>query len=312
MEVKASSVTDLFVETMGWAKVAPHQLVESRLGPCRVLDEPLTLCNTQPRNRVLINSRRNVNPFFQLMEAIWMFAGDDTGWITKFNKNMASFMDGKFFHGAYGYRWRQHFGQDQIAQIIKQLKTIPNSRRAYLGMWDPQTDLNSQALDLPCNVGMAFQVRQGKLNGYVFNRSNDVIWGMLGTNCVHFSFLLEVIADCVDLQLGSLYQMSANPHIYQRHYELLGDVIVREDEHEPSGRPTNAMNWQSWTTDAELFLQLGSDGEYMNEWFNAVASPMYDVYVKRLNSRIPAIHSGDWRNAARLWVQQNRGHHEPC
>ncbi len=308
MEIKAEGVTDLYLETLWWAKNADHYIEDTRAGKARVLREPLTIINHTPQRRVLFNANRNANPFFQLMECIWMFAGSNSDWIVQFNRRMKDFMDYGRFHGAYGNRWVNHFNVDQILEVIRMLKNTPNTRRAYLSIWDPNADLNIDYKDLPCNVGMAFQMRDGVLNGYVFNRSNDIIWGMLGTNCVHFSMLLELVSSLAGIPLGSLYQISINPHIYERHWPLMEspyDGMWTQGVPEPVG--LNPLSYESWARDSRLFLELDSKGTYENWWFRAVAAPMYEIYIHANHKALANVAALDWRGAAAMWLGINRG-----
>jgi hypothetical protein len=55
----------------------------------------------------------------------------------------------------------------------------------------------------------------------VYNRSNDLVWGMFGSNVVHFSMLLEFIAISVGVSIGTYTQVSCNPHIYEQHWPKL-------------------------------------------------------------------------------------------
>src|SRR5258708_2083148 len=82
---------------------------------------------------------RDANPFFHVMETLWMLAGrNDLPWLVRFNKRFASYSDdgGATQPGAYGYRWRNYFGHDQLMDIILELKQNPDSRRVVLAMWD--------------------------------------------------------------------------------------------------------------------------------------------------------------------------------
>lgn len=57
------------------------------------------------------------------------------------------------------------------------------------------------------------------LNMTVFNRSNDLIWGTMGANAVHFAFLQEYVAGRLNLKLGTYYQVSNNQHFYTEKWE---------------------------------------------------------------------------------------------
>lgn len=48
----------------------------------------------------------------------------------------------------------------------------------------------------------------------VTNRSNDLVWGMLGANYVHFTILQEYMATRLGVEVGRYYHMSNNLHVY--------------------------------------------------------------------------------------------------
>ena len=176
---------------------------------------------TNPCNRVLISPSRDCNPFFHLMEALWMLSGrNDVAWINEFNSAFSLYSDdGETFHGAYGHRWRAWFGYDQLGAIISKLRAEGSTRRAVLGIWDPRADLNYEGKDAPCNDTVKFEIVDGRLNMQVFNRSNDMIWGAYGSNVVHFSILMEYVAAKVRVPMGSYYQISCDYHAYKEVFD---------------------------------------------------------------------------------------------
>jgi thymidylate synthase len=203
----------------------------SRVGDVLVSPHPVLTVYSNPRNRVLFSSLRDANPFFHVMESLWMLAGrNDLPWLAEFNKRMATYSDdgGRTQPGAYGHRWRHYFGFDQLETLIVELKHNPQTRRAVLAMWDgghendrsgPELDsdlLNGIAgsADVPCNTHAYFDTIDGKLNMTVCCRSNDIWWGAHGANAVHFSFLLEYVAAMTDLSMGVYRQFSNNYHAY--------------------------------------------------------------------------------------------------
>ena len=177
------------------AQTIPYLLKEgvpedSRNGKVIVAPGPVMTVYENPCERVLFSPLRDANPFFHLMESLWMLVGRmDLAWPEFFNKRFASFSDdGKVVHGAYGYRWRSWWGFDQIRAIVDELKADPKSRRCVLSMWAPIGDLVSfkidekqlgglKSKDVPCNTHAYFDLRGGRLNMTVCNRSNDAIWG---------------------------------------------------------------------------------------------------------------------------------------
>lgn len=226
----------------------------SRVGDVLVSPKPVMTEYSHPMNRVLLSPQRDANPFFHVMEALWMLAGrNDLPWLVKFNSRFASYSDdgGLTQPGAYGYRWRNHFGHDQLTDAILELRQNPDSRRVVVTMWDggsradweqdgqgdfdpsssqPGDFFNAVAgsVDVPCNTHIYFDTIDGRLNMTVCCRSNDIIWGAYGANAVHFSFLLEYMAAMTGIPMGVYRQFSNNFHCYTN--------VVPKDELMPLSR----------------------------------------------------------------------------
>lgn len=197
---------------------------DSRNGPVVLAPEPVTTVYREPRERVLFWSDRDANPFFHLMEALWMLDGRrDVEFPARFVKRMRTFSDdGKTLHGAYGHRWRTFFGYDQIEDVVSTLTLDPNCRRQVIAMWDAHVDLGRKGKDIPCNLVAHVEVNgEGAVDLTVFCRSNDAIWGAYGANAVHFSILQEYIASRLGREVGRYWQVSSNWHVY------LNDVYRR-------------------------------------------------------------------------------------
>lgn len=222
----------------------------SRNGPVRYFQEPVTITYERPTERVLFNTARDANPFFHLFESMWMLAGrNDVDSLARYVSKYRDYSDdGKTLNGAYGYRWRRHLIQgnyvndgewiDQLEILVNHLKETPNSRRAVLSIWNVEDDLLkvNDSLDVCCNISACFAIRdpdsvllagpnhptkkQGErlnpklLDMTVFNRSNDMVWGTCGEDLCHFSFLQEYIAASLDCSVGKYHQVSNNLHVY--------------------------------------------------------------------------------------------------
>ena len=210
-------------------------LENTRNGPALVLPGPTITSITQPWERVLFDEMRDANPFFHLMEAMWMLAGRrDVETIAEFNKRMVEYSDdGEIYHAAYGQRWREWFGMDQLSKIIHGLRTNPEDRRLVLTMWSPLGDLAHDGKDVPCNTQAMFRTRretvrkesivhpgmmideeQIYLDMTVCNRSNDFFWGLMGANAVHMSIMHEYVAALSGMHQGHMYTLSNNLHAY--------------------------------------------------------------------------------------------------
>lgn len=241
------------------------QAEDTRNGFAFAFQTPVLITHAVPERRVLFDPIRDANPFFHYMEAIWMLAGhNNVDFPARFAKNIRTYSDdGRTIHGAYGYRWREHFRIDQIDQIIFDLQKDPSSRRAVMAMWDANSDLGVNSKDLPCNTHIYFRIMQGDLHMTVCNRSNDMVWGCLGANAVHFSVLQEFMANALNLGMGKYHQFTNNLHIYEgfehkysaapdrwyNHtstYDRIPFSPVNLDTREASDFVANSNQWESY------------------------------------------------------------------
>jgi len=224
--IEVRGVNDLW-HRMCPIMIANAEKVVTRNGPAYQLPGPLTITCREPWNRVLEDPARECNHVFHLMEAMWMLAGsNDLPFVEQFNRNMANYSDdGEYLNAAYGHRWRNHWGFDQIEHCIERLRRFPNDRRAVITMWDPQ-DLIKETKDMACNMQIMPYIRDGKLCMTTTNRSNDMVWGLCGANAVHLTFLQEYIACALGLPMGFWVHMTNNLHFYEQHYELVRSTKV--------------------------------------------------------------------------------------
>src|ERR1700747_355276 len=101
----------------------------TRIGEAIVAPEPIAISYMNPKQHVLINAERDANPFFHLMEAMWMLAGRDDSafldnYVSYFSKMFAK--DGVVLD-AYGQRWRYGNKYNQLDEIVNQLRKEPNT-----------------------------------------------------------------------------------------------------------------------------------------------------------------------------------------
>lgn len=202
---------------------------------------------TNPYRRLVGGYNRNINPFFLLAEAMWIFVGrKDVKFLSMFNKNMENFSDdGNVFHAPYGFRLR-HWGvrsedkfceenlhaaqgYDQIADAVKLFDNNPNTRQVVLTIWNPDLDLGTKTKDIPCNDIIMLKIRDGKLITTIQNRSNDLHWG-LPTNLFQFSFMTEIIAACLGIDLGTQTHNSQSLHVYD--WNKIADTMLQADSNE--------------------------------------------------------------------------------
>lgn len=256
----------------------------SRNGPVRRFQEPVILKNLEPWNRVIQSPLRDANPFFHFVEALWMLAGrNDVASVKFYNSQIGIYSDDGFtLRGtAYGYRWRHHFGYDQLKLAIERLRANPEDRRIVMTMWDPREEWkNPTSKDLSCNLQVIFSTRlvgeKRHLDMTVTNRSNDIIYGCLGSNVFHFSFLQEYVAYHAGLELGFYYQIANNLHGY-----LDNEVFKRCYENTTNIRNGNpgARRQINLTTDPSLISEFLSSGRHSDDpYLKEVASPLVEAY----------------------------------
>jgi thymidylate synthase len=212
---------------------------DSRNGPVYVSPTPVVLVYDKPSEKVLFSAVRDANPFFHLMEAMWMLNGaHDAKFLNHYVKDFGErYADNGVLHGAYGHRWRHTFGQDQVETVVRKLRHDHLDRQAMIQMWDPHVDKSNDLLinvkDRPCNSLVYFRVNQGVLDMSTTARSHDAIWGATGANAVHFVYLQEYVAGFLKIPMGKFYQYSWNFHMYESAYENLkkkGEIKISKGE----------------------------------------------------------------------------------
>src|SRR6266536_395810 len=142
----------------------------------------------------------------------------------------------------YGYLWRSfggHYpkrdGVDQIARLIKEIETNPNSRRLIVSGWDPRECDN---VDLPpCHTLFQFKVEEppldhGRANArllhcQLYQRSADAFLGV-PFNISSYALLTHIVAHVCDLNVGEFVYTLGDYHIYKNHLEQVHELLSRE------------------------------------------------------------------------------------
>ena len=313
MELKVNDVPTMYTEMMRLMNMR-GRLDSSRNGDVLSLQEPLMVTVENPNRRVNVDPIRRCNPFFHVMEFVWMMSGSNSPeWISTFNKRFVEYADkySGLIHGAYGNRWRAHFDIDQIVTATEMLKEDPTSRRVVLGMWDAVTDLGTHHNDLPCNTHIYLRIVNGELDMTVCNRSNDVIWGMTGANAVHMTMLQELMAQEIGVKLGRYTVMTNNAHVY---LDLDGvrDMLSSTNVYYPSFDGVTPVGYEpvpllkdgeklgDFLVECEQFVSGVTKAD--NSWLTKVAGPMYELWFNRELGIEPIVDAG-WRAACQQWLR---------
>jgi thymidylate synthase len=129
----------------------------------------------------------------------------------------------------YGKQWRSWEGKDgkvvdQVSDLIKQIKTNPDSRRLIISAWNV-ADLPEMKL-MPCHCLFQFYVADGKLSCQLYQRSADVFLGV-PFNIASYALLTMMIAQVCDLELGDFVHSFGDVHLYNNHFEQAGLQLTR-------------------------------------------------------------------------------------
>ncbi len=130
----------------------------------------------------------------------------------------------------YGAQWRSWMGTDgkaidQLADLINQIKTNPDSRRMILSAWNVG-EIEKMALP-PCHTFFQFYVAEGKLSCQLYQRSADVFLGV-PFNIASYALLTMMIAQVCDLEVGDFVHTFGDAHIYSNHLEQVNLQLTRE------------------------------------------------------------------------------------
>ena len=174
----------------------------------------------------------------------------------------------------YGHQWRHFdamgddtFGkQDQISNIIEQIKSEPDSRRIILSAWNPN-QLHLMALP-PCHTLSQFKVINGKLSCQMYQRSADMFLGV-PFNIASYSLLTHMLAQICGLEVGEFVWTGGDCHIYSNHMEQVKQQLERI----PMQGPTLEM--PKFTTLEELLETVPSDYKLLNyNPMDSIKAPM--------------------------------------
>jgi thymidylate synthase len=121
----------------------------------------------------------------------------------------------------YGKQWRSWEGADgkvvdQVSDLIKQIKTNPDSRRLIISAWNV-AELPKMAL-MPCHTIFQFYVAEGKLSCQLYQRSADVFLGV-PFNIASYALLTLMVAQVCDLEPGDFVHTFGDVHLYNNHIE---------------------------------------------------------------------------------------------
>lgn len=128
----------------------------------------------------------------------------------------------------YGHEWRHFEGQDtyvdQLAWVINEIKTNPDSRRLIVNSWHAAY-IDKMALP-PCHMSFQFYVNDGKLSCQLYQRSADAFLGV-PFNIASYALLTLMICKVCNLEPGEFIHTFGDCHIYLNHLEQVNLQLTR-------------------------------------------------------------------------------------
>ena len=123
--------------------------------------------------------KRNWSVEYAEAEWQWYLSGDRNiaklgelyGKVPAIWKRMAD-VDGNV-NSNYGWQWQRN---QQLDNVIKLLKTLPETRQAAISIYDAK-EYDKYAYDTPCTYAVQFTILHDKLDMSVLMRSNDLWYG---------------------------------------------------------------------------------------------------------------------------------------
>ncbi len=223
--------------------------------------------------RLPVPGNRATHPRVAAVETAWELTGtqDPTFVLQHAPKIWRDFVeeDGRI-ECAYGYRWRRHFGRDQIWMAIRALTEDPSNRQVYVSTWDPFADglgAPDQPKNVPCIAGFSLTRTDDLAHLSVFIRSSDVFVG-LPYDVMNYALKLDAFAASLDCRPGTLHVTLAHPHIYEPHFDMLTESL---DRVWTTGEP----NLPGWSAEqivcdpdgyVEVVKRLAMRVDYKSDW----------------------------------------------
>ncbi len=170
-------------------------------------------------------------------EQVWFIAGlrKPADFLGDYTKIWDSFTNpGGVVTVAYGYRWRKHFGRDQLGLLVKLLKEDPSSRHGVIVTWDPAEDGlgGTKKANVPCPYSFTVNIIGGRLHLHNIVRSNDMVLGF-PSDVAGFALLQIILAQKLGVEAGVYSHSISNAHIWDNQYNVARELVERTNDHKP-------------------------------------------------------------------------------
>ena len=169
----------------------------------------------RPEQRMITDEKRNWKLNYAEAEWQWYLSGDRNikklgeiyGTVPMIWQRMADNQGN--VNSNYGWQWKRN---DQIGEVINILKNYRETRQATISIYDGK-EIDQYSFDTPCTYAIQFTIVDNRLNMCVTMRSNDLWYGFCNDQ-YQFSKLQEMIAEKVNMEMGTYFHFAHNLHIY--------------------------------------------------------------------------------------------------
>lgn len=253
-----------------------HRELNARTGEYIRVGDPASFSVNLTTNLLPVCGIRKTWPKSAAAEVAWFLQGrKEVDFIRGYAPLWDKFVedDGRTVAGAYGYRWRNHFGRDQVADAISALAANPSDRRIFISAWDPGSDgLGLPSKNVPCPVGFTLSITDGRLNSTLLIRSSDLFVGLPYDVMGHALLMRAVQCSLGErglrpLLLGKMHISLAHPHFYEVHRPMLTEAL--------SSPPSDdTMQMPAWSVERIVGNPHGYVSE-VAELAKAISQPDY-------------------------------------
>ena len=169
-----------------------------------------------PMDNHITSKIRKWNHFYAECEWQWYLTGDPSidmlgtlyGKIPPIWEKMADC--NREVRSNYGFQWKR---KGQLNCAIEKLRDKKETRHALISIFDGKEHSSRYMFDVPCTCAIHFQIVDNKLNMSVMMRSNDLWYGFpIDQYC--FSKLQHMVAEQIEIPIGTYYHFATNLHIY--------------------------------------------------------------------------------------------------
>lgn len=165
-------------------------------------------------------------------ELLWFLAGDTN--IGYLNEHGVTIWDewadeNGDLGPVYGSQWRSWPAPgggsiDQIANVVREIRENPNSRRLIVSAWNP-AEVGAMALP-PCHCLFQFHVAEGRLSCQLYQRSADIFLGV-PFNIASYALLTMMVAQVTGLKPGAFVHTLGDAHLYSNHFDQAREQLTR-------------------------------------------------------------------------------------